>query len=123
MIHRAVYGSIERFMGVLLEHYKGLLPFWIAPVQIKVLPIADTQLPYTKQVAELLTNQGLRVELDESSDPLQGKIKSAQLEKIPWMLIIGQKEVDTGTITLRHRDGSQQMGLTIEQLLKKAQES
>lgn len=123
IVHRAVYGSIERFFGVLLEHHRGNLPFWISPTQIKVLPITDAQKPYAKQVAELLINEGIRVELDETSDPLQGKIKTAQLEKAPWMLVIGQKEVDAGTVTLRHRDGTQQPGLTMEQLLTLAREA
>jgi threonyl-tRNA synthetase len=121
MIHRAIYGSFERFLGILLEHYKGKLPFWIAPVQIKVLTISDDQLPYAQEITQKLKDQGLRVELMESSDPLQAKIKTAQLERIPWMLVLGNKEVQNNTITLRQRDGKQEFGLSFEELLKKAQ--
>ncbi len=122
MIHRAIYGSFERFLGILLEHYKGKLPFWIAPIQIKVLTISDDQLPYAQEITQKLKDQGLRVELMESSDPLQAKIKTAQLERIPWMLVLGNKEVQNNTITLRQRDGKQEFGLSFEELLKKAQE-
>lgn len=123
IVHRAVYGSIERFFGVLLEHHHGNLPFWISPTQIKILPIADTQYPYAKQVAQVLAQEGLRVTLDETADPLQGKIKTAQLEKTPWMLIIGSKEVDSETITLRYRDGTQQAALTMQQIITLAHEA
>ena len=123
MIHRAIYGSFERFLGILLEHYKGRLPFWLAPVQIKVLTISDDQLPYAQQVTAELKNHGLRAELLESSDPLQAKIKIAQLEQVPWMLVLGNKEVESNTLTLRHRDGKQEFGLSTEELLKKAQKN
>lgn len=123
MIHRAIYGSFERFLGVILEHFKGNLPFWLAPVQIKVLPIADAQLPYAKEVVQALKKEHFRVELDVSSDPLPGKIKAAQLERIPWMLVIGNKEVEARTVTLRHRDGKQEPALTLDVLIKKAHEN
>lgn len=122
MIHRAIYGSMERFFGMLLEHFKGNLPFWLAPVQIKVLTITDEQRPYAETIMQKLAAHGIRAELDESSDPISGKIKSAQLEKVPWMLVAGQKEVDQGTITLRYRNGKQEFGLTLEQILEKANE-
>ncbi len=120
MIHRAIYGSFERFLGILLEHYKGKLPFWLAPIQIKVLTISDDQLSYAQAIVDKLKEENLRVELCESSDPLQAKIKDAQLEQIPWMLVIGKKEVENGTITLRHRDGKQEFGLTLDQLIQKS---
>jgi threonyl-tRNA synthetase len=119
MIHRAIYGSIERFFGILLEHYKGNLPFWLTPVQIKILTITDAQKPYAQQIAEKLQSHNVRIQLDESSDPISGKIKTAQLERVPWMFVIGKKETADNTITLRHRTGEQETGLTFEQLLEK----
>jgi len=122
MIHRAIYGSFERFFGILLEHYKGNLPFWLAPVQVKVLTITDEQKEYARNLAQELKTQGIRVEIDESSDPISGQIKSAQLQRVPWMLVLGKKEVANNTITLRYVDGKQEFGLTLEQILEKAKE-
>ena len=111
---------LERFFGVLVEHFKGNLPFWLSPVKIKVLTITDDQKEYAQSVFEQLKNAGFRVEMDESSDPISGKIKTAQLEKTPWMIVIGQKEVDNKTATLRHREGKQEFGISIEDLIHKA---
>ena len=119
MIHRAIYGSMERFFGILLEHYKGHLPFWLSPVQIRILTITDAQKEYANALLLKLKEYGVRAELDHSSDPISGQIKSAQLEKVPWMLVLGKKEMDSNTITLRHFDGKQEMGLTFEELLAK----
>ncbi len=123
MIHRAIYGSFERFFGILLEHYKGALPFWLAPVQVRILTITDEQTAYAQQIETLLKNVSIRVERDVSSDPISGKIKSAQLKKIPWMLVIGNKEVDQQTVTLRFVNGKQQFGITHEQLVTLAKEA
>lgn len=123
MIHQAIYGSLERFFAILLEHYKGHLPFWLAPVQITILTITDAQKPYAQKIMDQLKEHGLRIEMDETSDQISGKIKRAQEEKIPWMLVIGQKEVDNNTITLRHNDGKQEFGLSFDQLLGKAMNS
>ena len=120
MIHRAIYGSFERFFAILLEHFKGNLPFWVAPVQIKILTITDEQKPYAKTIMEQLKAHGLRVELNESNDQISAQIKTAQLEKIPWMLVIGKKEVENNTITLRYLDGKQEFGLNLATLLDKA---
>lgn len=121
-IHRAITGSIERFMAIILEHYKGNLPFWISPVQVSILTITDDQRPYAEKIAQQLNAHNLRVEVDQSSDQIAAKIKRAQEEKIPWMLVLGKKEVENNTITLRHNDGKQEFGLTLEQILQKAQE-
>lgn len=121
MIHRAIMGSIERFMGIVLEHFKGNLPFWIAPEQIRVLKISDGQADYAQQVFKQLRAAGLRVTLDDSSDQISAQIKRAQVEKIPWMVVVGQKEVDAGTVTLRHPDGKQEFGVTVTALLERAQ--
>lgn len=112
IIHQAIYGSLERFFGVLLEHYKGILPFWLAPVQILILTITDDQKVYAQQLMEELKLSGMRVEMDHTSDTISGKIKSAQLQKVPWMLVIGKKEVENNTVTLRFFDGSQKPGIT-----------
>lgn len=122
MIHQANYGSLERFFAIILEHFKGNLPFWLAPVQITLLTITDDQRPYAQKILEQLKAQGLRVEMDQTSDQISGKIKRAQEEKIPWMLVIGKKEVENNTITLRHNDGKQEFGLTLEQVFQKAAE-
>jgi threonyl-tRNA synthetase len=120
MIHRAIYGSIERFMAIVLEHHKGNLPFWLAPVQIKVLTITDAQKEAAQELTTTLKAYGLRAIMDESHDQISAQIKTAQLERIPWMLVLGKKEVENNTITLRHHDGKQEPGLTLEQLLNKA---
>lgn len=120
MLHQANFGSLERFFGILLEHTKGHIPFWLAPVQIKILPITDEQKEYAKTVCDQLTKHQLRIEIDQSEQPLSAKIKIAQLARIPWMLVIGAKEVEQQTITLRYVSGKQEFGLTINQIIEKA---
>ncbi len=123
MIHRAIYGSFERFLGILVEHYKGRLPFWLAPIQVKVLTITDEQKEYAQNLMATLKEHGIRVTMDTSSDPIAGQIKRAQLEQVPWMLVIGKKEVEKNTITLRYLDGKQEFGLSLDQLLEKAKQT
>jgi threonyl-tRNA synthetase len=122
MIHRAIYGSMERFIGILTEHCKGHFPFWLTPVQARILTITDKQNEYSKTVLKDLKSNGIRVELDESGDQISAQIRKAQLDKIPWMIVIGKKEEEKGTVTLRHTDGKQEFGLKIEVLLDKAKE-
>jgi len=122
MLHLAIYGSIERFFGIILEHFKGHLPFWLAPVQVRVLTITDQQTAYANGVIKALRDAGIRVELDESGDQISAKIRRAQVEKLPWMVVIGQKEVDQQTVTLRHTDGKQEFGVTLDALVKRAVE-
>ncbi len=122
VVHRAIYGSLERFMGVLLEHYKGNLPFWLAPVQVKLLTITDAQKDYAHSIMTELNKLDIRTELDESSDPIAGQIKTAQLEKVPMMLVLGKKEAADNTVTIRHRNGSQEVGLSLQAFLAKIQE-
>ena len=119
MIHRAIYGSLERFLAIVLEHYKGNFPFWIAPVQVRILTITDAQKKYGLQILTLLQSIGVRAEMDNASDQISAKIKVAQLEKIPWMIIIGKKEEENNTVTIRYRDGTQDPGITQDQLLEK----
>jgi len=103
MVHRALWGSVERFFGVLIEHYAGAFPVWLAPVQAVVLPISEKVADYAQQVAERLRAAGFRVELDARSEKLQAKIRDAQLQKIPYMLVCGQKEAAAGTVSVRSR--------------------
>ncbi len=122
IIHQAIFGSLERFFAILLEHHKGLLPVWLAPVQARVLPITDAVRPYAKKIEADLTKNDIRVELDETGDPLSAQIKKAQQDKIPWMIIVGQKEADAGTFTLREYSGHQEFGATVQTLKKKLAE-
>ncbi|MBP9765104.1 threonine--tRNA ligase [Candidatus Babeliales bacterium] len=120
VLHQALLGSFERFFGIILENYKGHFPFWLCPTQIKIIPITQDQLPYAQKIAAALHEHNIRYEVDESSEPLSAKIKVAQLERIPWMLVLGKKEVEQNTITLRHVDGKQEFGLTLEHIVTQA---
>jgi threonyl-tRNA synthetase len=108
MIHRALCGSLERFMGVLIEHYAGAFPAWLAPVQAVVLPIAEDQVPYAERVAASLTSAGFRVEVDRSNERLQKKIRTQQLRKVPYMLVVGKSEIAEGKVNVRSRSGEQE---------------
>jgi len=103
MIHRALFGSMERFFGVLIEHYAGAFPFWLAPVQVAVLPITDRINDYASQVAEELREKGLRVEVNLRSEKIGAKIRDAQLQKVPFMLVLGDREMEQGTVAVRER--------------------
>lgn len=121
VLHRAIYGSFERFFAIILEHFKGRLPFWLSPVQMKILTITDDQKSYAQEIAHALEEHDFRVKIDDSSDQISGQIKRAQLERIPWMLVLGKKEMETKTITLRDLDGKQQFGLKLEEVIARAQ--
>jgi threonyl-tRNA synthetase len=103
MVHRALLGSVERFFGILVEHYAGAFPAWLAPVQASVLPLSEKFIDYARKVTQQLSDGGIRVHLDERNEKLQAKIRDAQLQKIPYMLIIGGKEAEAGTVSVRHR--------------------
>jgi threonyl-tRNA synthetase len=103
MVHRALFGSIERFFGVLIEHYAGAFPAWLAPVQVSVLPLSEKTKEYGEQVTEHLKKAGFRVHLDDRNEKLQAKIRDAQMQKIPYMLVIGGKEAEAGNVSVRHR--------------------
>ena len=105
MIHRVVFGSIERFIGILIEHFAGKFPLWLSPVQVKILPIADRFHEYAQSVADELKRAGLRCEIDFRSEKIGYKIREAQLDKVPYMLIIGQKEVDGCQVSVGGREG------------------
>ena len=113
MIHRALFGSIERFMGVLIEHYAGAMPPWLAPVQVAGIPIGDTHVPYLAEVAGRLSARGIRVEVDDSADRMQKKIRNAQKQKIPFMLLAGDDDVAAGAVSFRYRSGAQKNGVPV----------
>ena len=107
-IHRAIYGSLERFIGVIIEHFAGALPFWCAPVQAIVIPIADRHNDAAYELAKLLTSRGIRVEVNDVSGRMQNKIRLAQEQKVPYMLVLGDREVEARTAAPRTRSGEQQ---------------
>ena len=121
VIHRAIFGSFERFIALLLEHYAGALPLWIAPVQAIVLPITDRNLEYANSVVSQLKAAGLRVELDERQEKIGFKIREAQLQKIPYMLVVGDKEAANGTVAVRSRAGGDQGAQTVAAFIEAAQ--
>ncbi len=120
MIHRVVFGSIERFIGVLTEHFAGKFPMWLAPVQAKVITIVDRVNDYANEVTAALKAAGIRVELDDRSESANYKIRAAQLEKIPYMLVIGDKEVENRTVSVRTRDGKNLGALALDAFIAKA---
>jgi threonyl-tRNA synthetase len=103
MVHRALWGSVERFFGVLIEHYAGAFPAWLAPVQAAVLPLSEKFMDYARNVTQQLKDAGFRIQLDDRNEKLQAKLRDAQLQKIPYMLVLGGKEADAGTVSVRHR--------------------
>ncbi|MFE1169668.1 threonine--tRNA ligase [Nocardiopsis sp. NPDC058789] len=115
MIHRALFGSIERFFAVLLEHYAGAFPAWLAPVQAVGIPIADEHVPYLQEVAAKLRAEGIRVEVDASDDRMQKKIRNAQKQKVPFMLLAGDEDISKEAVSFRYRDGSQNNGVPVDE--------
>jgi len=115
MIHRALFGSIERFFGILVEHYAGAFPPWLAPVQVVGIPIAAAHVPYLQQVAARLREHGIRVEVDDSDDRMQKKIRTAQRQKVPYMLLAGDDDVAAGAVSFRYRSGEQKNGVPVAQ--------
>ena len=103
MIHRVVFGSIERFIGILIEHFAGAFPVWLAPVQVKLLPIADRHLDYIYEVKKALEAKGIRCEVDDRNEKIGYKIREAQVKKVPYMVIVGDKDVEAGTVAIRSR--------------------
>ena len=125
MIHRVIFGSIERFIGILIEHYAGKFPMWLAPVQVKLLPVSEKYFAYGQQVCEQLKAKGLRVEMDKRNEKLGYKIREARMDKVPYMLILGEKEQANGTVSVRMRDADadkQDLGeMMVEAFLERAQ--
>jgi len=119
MIHSAKFGSIERFFGVLVEHYAGAFPPWLAPVQVQAIPIAERHHEYLADVAERMRARGLRVEVDDSDDRMQKKIRNAQLQKVPFMVIAGDDDMAAGAVSFRYRDGRQDNGVPIDEAIQR----
>ncbi|AZQ70791.1 threonine--tRNA ligase [Streptomyces luteoverticillatus] len=119
MLHRALFGSIERFFGVLLEHYAGAFPAWLAPVQAVGIPVGDTHVEYLREFAADAKKAGLRVEVDASSDRMQKKIRNHQKLKVPFMIIVGDDDMNAGTVSFRYRDGSQENGIPRDEAIAK----
>jgi threonyl-tRNA synthetase len=119
MIHSAKFGSIERFIGVLVEHYAGAFPPWLAPVQVQGIPIAERHNDYLADVAQRMHAAGLRVEVDDSHDRMQKKIRNAQLQKVPFMVIAGDQDMEAGAVSFRYRDGHQDNGVPIDEAIQR----
>ncbi|MEN9623096.1 MAG: hypothetical protein RLZZ307_828, partial [Actinomycetota bacterium] len=117
MIHRALFGSIERFFGVLTEHYAGAFPPWLAPVQVMAIPVADTFTDYLHDVVKQMKTAGIRAELDSSDDRMQKKVRNAQMQKIPYMIIAGEEDMNAGAVSFRYRNGDQKNGIPIAEAI------
>ena len=122
MVHRALWGSVERFFGVLIEHYAGAFPVWLAPVQAVVLPITDRQNEYAQQVLDKLKDAGIRTEIDSRSEKVNLKIREAQLQKVPYMLVVGQREVEAGKVAVRHRKRGDEGARPVEEVTARLRE-
>ena len=122
MIHRVVFGSIERFIGIITEHFAGAFPMWLAPVQVKFLPVADRHLDYVNKIKEQFENAGIRCEVDDRSEKVGFKIRNAQLEKVPYMILAGDKDIENGTISIRSRKNGDEGACTVEEFIKRAKE-
>jgi threonyl-tRNA synthetase len=123
MIHRALFGSIERFFGVLTEHYAGAFPPWLAPVQVRAIPVAEAFEPYLQDVVKKMRQAGIRVDIDASDDRMQKKVRNAQMEKIPFMMIAGEEDQSAGAVSFRYRNGDQKNGISIEAAIAEVAEA
>ena len=123
MIHRALLGSMERFFGILIEHHSGAFPVWLAPVQAILIPIADRHVEYCRGLVEKLKAEGLRVDIDDGGDRMNAKIRKAQLQKIPYMLVAGDKEVEAGAVAVRLRSGEDLKAKPVDEFVSLAREA
>ena len=122
MLHRALFGSVERFFGVLLEHYAGAFPTWLAPLQVRVLPVATAHEAYAHDVAAQLTAAGLRVDTVEATDQLGKRIRTAKMEKIPYVLVVGDDDVAAGTLGVNPRGGEVERGVPVATFLDRVRD-
>jgi threonyl-tRNA synthetase len=122
MIHRALLGSMERFAGILIEHYAGRFPVWLAPVQLTFIPIADRHVEAVSKLAERFRDRDLRVEVDARAERMQAKIRQAQLGKVPYMAVVGDKELEAGTLNIRRREGGDQVSVSVDQFLRQLED-
>ena len=120
MIHRAIVGSLERMIGILVEHYEGKMPLWLAPVQATVLPITDVALPFAETVRERLALAGIRVELDGRNEKIGAKIRDATLQRVPYMLVVGKREAESGKVAVRARSGEDLGPMDLDAFLEMA---
>ncbi len=118
VIHRAIYGSLERFIGIIIEHFQGKFPVWLSPVQVRVLPVSDENRDYAEKIARRLAESGVRVEQDFDTGTIGGKIRNAQLQKIPYMLVVGSKEEQAGSVAVRAREGDVRYGVKLEDFIE-----
>ena len=116
MVHRAILGSLERFFGVLVEHYAGAFPLWLAPAQAVVIPIADRHIEYAEQAAGQLRDAGFRVEVDDRSERMNLKIRQAQLQKVPYMLVVGDREASANAAAVRTREGENRGAMPLDEV-------
>jgi len=119
VIHRVIYGSLERFIGILIEHYAGEFPVWIAPVQVKILPVNDDMIPYAENIKKELEDEEIRVEIDEKAESLGKKIRNAELEKVPYMIIVGEKEKESGKISIRSKKDGDLGSLDLKEFIER----
>ena len=123
VIHRAIFGSFERFIAILIEHYAGAFPLWLSPVQAVMIPIADRHVDYCRQVQERLNAAGLRMDIDSSVERMNAKIRNAQLQKIPYMLVAGDRELEQGAVSVRLRSGEDLKSKPVDEFLAMAKEA
>ena len=119
MVHRAILGSMERFLGVLIEHYGGAFPLWLAPVQAVLIPIADRHIEYCESVAATLASAGFRVEVDTRGERMGQKIRTAQMQKVPYMLVAGDREAEANAVAVRNRDGDDLGAIALDEFITK----
>jgi len=122
MIHRAPFGSLERLIGILIEHYGGAFPLWLAPVQVIVLPIADRHVPYAQQIRQRLEEEGFRVEVDARNEKTGFKVREAELQKIPYMLVVGDRDMQNGTVSVRKRSAGDQGAVSLDAFIARLRE-
>ncbi len=123
MIHRALLGSMERFFGILLEHYAGAFPVWLSPVQVVGIPVAEEYAGYLAQIVDRLRADGVRAEVDESDDRMQKKIRNAAHAKVPFQLIAGEQDRAAGTVSFRFRSGEQDNGIPVDEAVRRIREA
>ena len=122
MLHRACYGSLERFLGIIIENYAGDFPLWLAPVQVRVLPISEKYIDYAKRVSEKLMDLGLRAEVNAKDDRIGYKIRESSLQKIPYAIIVGEKEMENQTINVRSRDKGELGEMSLDTFVSELEE-
>ena len=118
MLHRAIFGSVERFMGILIEHFAGKFPLWLSPVQVEIIPVSEKTLPYSEEVYKKLKSAGIRVKLDDRNEKMGAKIRDAQLKKINYMIVLGEKESENNLISIRKRNGENVNDLSLDAFIE-----